>query len=276
MEVLRNTYGQVLDGVCVRTQWQLIQLALNALEDNVHGGNAYIGLLQPGGNSMTFVGATSKSKMQGRSLHRGEGISFECMRRQRAIAALRYHARTEELVHTWGEDYDAGDDDAARLELEGDADASPKQRWVRHQLPLLVCPLSSNRRQAPSTESETSSSSASASAIGVLICDSFNSSFRSGGIRSSSSNSGAPSSGTNHHHHHHHHDHHHDNNNNSVQTQQTVAFVTAVAALLGSVLDFQRKLAHSTAIESLLLVEGLQPSVNALWSKSLEGLLLTL
>ena len=50
------------------------------LERALPGVNLYVGLLRPGGNQLTFVAATAKSRMSGKVLQRGDGgVSFDCL-----------------------------------------------------------------------------------------------------------------------------------------------------------------------------------------------------
>ncbi|CAM9411475.1 unnamed protein product, partial [Laminaria digitata] len=52
---------------------------LEAISAVLPGCRAYIGVLQPGGDALLYESATVNSRMRGRVLHRGEGISFTCL-----------------------------------------------------------------------------------------------------------------------------------------------------------------------------------------------------
>jgi hypothetical protein len=53
---------------------------IEALSDQLPGAHVYIGLLQMGGQRIKYVASNILSKMEGRQLKRGEGVSFEVLR----------------------------------------------------------------------------------------------------------------------------------------------------------------------------------------------------
>lgn len=52
---------------------------LEAISAVLPGCRAYIGVLQPGGDTLLYESATVNSRMRGRVLHRGEGVSLACL-----------------------------------------------------------------------------------------------------------------------------------------------------------------------------------------------------
>lgn len=55
------------------------EAALAEISAVLPGCRAYIGVLQPGGDTILYESATANSCMRGRELHRGEGVSFTCL-----------------------------------------------------------------------------------------------------------------------------------------------------------------------------------------------------
>lgn len=61
------------------TRQQANDAVLAEISVTLRGCRAYIGVLQPGGNSLLYEAATPNSNMLGKILYRGEGISFACL-----------------------------------------------------------------------------------------------------------------------------------------------------------------------------------------------------
>lgn len=68
-----------LSTVCTQktaTSQEANEAVLKEISAVLPGCRAYVGVLQPGGNSLLYEAATRNSSMLGRELHRGEGVSF--------------------------------------------------------------------------------------------------------------------------------------------------------------------------------------------------------
>lgn len=64
---------------------------LAEIASELSGCRAYVGVLQPGGESLLYDAATPNSRMQGRELRRGEGVSFACLDNpDGAVHVVRY------------------------------------------------------------------------------------------------------------------------------------------------------------------------------------------
>ena len=55
---------------------ELCYNSIDFIKNELHGANIYAGLLQLGGSDINYVAASFRSKMEGKSLKRGEGVSF--------------------------------------------------------------------------------------------------------------------------------------------------------------------------------------------------------
>lgn len=81
-EAMRALALKRISHVCVKAKpsaHQARDTVLAEISSVLPGCRAYIGELQPGGNTLRYEAATANSDMLGRQLHRGEGISFTCL-----------------------------------------------------------------------------------------------------------------------------------------------------------------------------------------------------
>ena len=73
--LLRNIVQKLFDWNHLSIN-ELCYNTIDYVKSELYGANSYIGLLQFGGNDITYVAASFRSKMEGKTLKRGEGVSF--------------------------------------------------------------------------------------------------------------------------------------------------------------------------------------------------------
>ena len=73
--ILRNISQKLFEWNTLSLE-ELCYNSIDLIKHELHGANIYAGLLQIGGNDINFVAASFRSKMEGQTLKRGEGISF--------------------------------------------------------------------------------------------------------------------------------------------------------------------------------------------------------
>lgn len=73
---------------------------LKEISSVLPGCRAYIGVLQSGGDALLYESATGNSRMRGRVLHRGEGVSFECLDDPNERIRVIHHRETPASMTT--------------------------------------------------------------------------------------------------------------------------------------------------------------------------------
>lgn len=77
-EVLKELEHKMFDWKTATVN-ELCYNVLQHISPHLPGADLYVGLVDPGGSQLTYVSSTVKSKMEGKVLKRGEGVSFDVL-----------------------------------------------------------------------------------------------------------------------------------------------------------------------------------------------------
>eukprot|EP01032_Pedospumella_encystans_P020196 gene20196-22949_t len=75
-DVLKDLEHRIFDWKSATVN-ELCYNVIQHIVPHLSGADVYVGLVDPGGASMTYVASSSKSKMENKMLKRGEGVSFD-------------------------------------------------------------------------------------------------------------------------------------------------------------------------------------------------------